>query len=110
MSRSDPRIPTFATDPQPLDDNELPSNADADTPRTVWEKVTEFRGSIVGSRINNSGEVTLTIAVPYEDKYIALPVTDTRGILMVFSVYKPQGAEHIPVEKDMFIGHSGNGE
>jgi hypothetical protein len=62
---------------------------DDDTPRTEWVKVTEFRGAVTGSRIINSGEVQFTIRVPYEDKYTALPITDTRGILMIFAVFKP---------------------
>lgn len=72
---------------------ELPDENDLDEPRTVWTKVSEFRGAVAGGHVNNQGELTLTLKVPREDKYLALPVTDISGVLMVFSVYKPEQEE-----------------
>lgn len=39
------------------------------------------------------GEVHIQIAVPYEDKYAALPLTDIRGVMFVLGVFEPVGVE-----------------
>lgn len=63
--------------------------AEDEGPVTEWRKKAEFRAAMAGGRIDNNGELILTVKVPVEDKYLALPVTDVRGILLVFSVYEP---------------------
>lgn len=68
---------------------ELPPDDDGE-PKVIWKKVSEFRGSIAGAHINNNGEVTLSVKVPIEDKYLALPVTDSRSVLLVFAVFAPE--------------------
>ena len=62
---------------------------DYDGPDVEWMKVTEFRGQIASAHINNKGELSFTISVPFEDKYQAMKATDVRGVAMVFAVYEP---------------------
>ena len=69
-------------------------------PQTLWKKVAEFRGAVAGGHVNNQGEVSITIKVPREDKYLAMPVTDIAGVLMVFSVYKPEQDDTEPGNLD----------
>ena len=94
MARTDPRTPQFFEIAEGLDDDELPDDKEADAPRTVWELVGEFRGVVTGARVLKTGEAQFTIDVPYEDKYVAMPITDTRGVLMVFAAYKPTRAKN----------------
>lgn len=88
---------------KPVDD--LPPDAGEQT--TEWTKVTEFRASIAGAHITNTGELTVNLKIPFEDKYLALPVTDTRSVLMVFSVYKPVIVQH-PEKADLDAVWSGD--
>ena len=60
-----------------------------DDVQVEWVKKAEFRASVTGAHISKDGELTLSIKVPHEDKYLALPLTDVRSILMVFSAYEP---------------------
>lgn len=79
---------------QPVD--ELPGDDDdVIEPQTEWQKKAEFRAAIGGAHFNNSGEFVLTLKVPPEDKYLAIPLTDVRNVLMVFSAYEP-----LQVDKD----------
>lgn len=73
----------------PIDD--LPNDdAYSNEPQVVWDKIAEFKGSINGAYVTKDGELSLQIRVPFEDKYLAMPVTDVRSVLMVFAVFKPQ--------------------
>ena len=85
MPRPQPREVYIA----PVDD--LPGDNDDDViePQTEWQKKAEFRAAVGGAHFNNSGEFVLTLKVPPEDKYLAIPLTDVRNILMVFSAYEP---------------------
>lgn len=109
MSRHDARTPTyFDINNVEAIEELMPEDKQLAEPRIVWEKVSEFRGSIKGTRINNSGELIFSIEVPFEDKMLALPITDTRGILMVFSVYKPEGEQPTREgDEDKFKGSNG---
>jgi hypothetical protein len=75
-----------------LDDIE--DDPDIDEQRIVWEKVTEFRAAVSHGTVDREGQLSLTLKVPYEDKYLALPVTDIRGVLMVFGVFKPMQTDN----------------
>lgn len=81
-------------DGKPLDD--LPP--DVDDPfaeytepddSSTYVKHAEFRASVKGSRVLANGHMLVTLQVPMEDKYLALPLTDILGILLVFSAYRP---------------------
>jgi len=84
--------------PEPIivGDFDDPYNGDIDPgPRdddlkTVYNKVAEFRGTVTGARVDRDGGLVVTVAVPFEDKYLAMPITDIRSVMMVFSVYKPE--------------------
>lgn len=58
-------------------------------PITEWVKKAEFRASMGGAHIGKDGALSISIIVPQEDKYLALPLTDIQSVLMVFSVYEP---------------------
>lgn len=57
-----------------------------------------FRGFVKQSRIVTAGEVNITIAVPFEGKYDALPITDLRAMLFTFEVYAPPGMDTSDIE------------
>lgn len=86
----------FGLDGKPLDD--LPP--DADDPfseytdvepddSSTYVKHAEFRASVKGSRVLANGHMLVTLQVPMEDKYLAMPMTDILGILLVISAYRP---------------------
>lgn len=69
--------------------DEIPPEEDLSEPRIAWVKKAEFRGSVSGANIDKEGVLSLTVKVPFEDKYLALPVTDIRSVMMVFAVFQP---------------------
>lgn len=83
MPRPSPKI-VYA---QPVE--ELPDEDDINEPRVEWIKKAEFRAAMAGAHIDKDGQLSMTVKIPVEDKYLALPITDVRSILMVFSVYEP---------------------
>lgn len=56
-------------------------------------RIARFQSYVKTSKINTGGEVEITLAVPLEDKYRALPVTDIRGLIMVVDVHAPPGMD-----------------
>ena len=72
---------------------DLPEDTDDDEPVTEWVKKAEFRAFMGGAHISKDGVLSMTISVPMEDKYLALPITDVQSVLMVFSVYEPTQAK-----------------
>lgn len=62
-------------------------------PDARGEQLLQFQAYVKSARINVHGEVHIQIAVPYEDKYAALPLTDIRGVMFVLGVYQPVGVE-----------------
>lgn len=55
------------------------------------KQLLQFQAYVKSARINVHGEVHIQIAVPYEDKYAAMPLTDIRGVMFVMGIYEPQG-------------------
>jgi hypothetical protein len=56
-----------------------------------YELTAQFRGYIRQSRISvGHGDMLITIGVPFEDKYLAMPVTDLRGVVFMIGVYRPK--------------------
>lgn len=49
----------------------------------------EFLAYIRDSRITVGGELHLTIAIPYEHKYDAMPLTDMRGVTFIMQCHRP---------------------
>lgn len=67
-----------------------------------------FLAYVRSSRITVAGEVQITLAVPYEYKYHAMPMTDLRGVVFLVDVAKPmKPGERGEVEED--AGDSGLG-
>lgn len=62
-------------------------------PDARGEQLLQFQAYVKSARINVHGEVHIQIAVPYEDKYAALPLTDIRGVMFVMGIYQPVGVE-----------------
>lgn len=62
---------------------------DDDDSATKFRVLAVFRASIRQSRIQVSGDLSLTFSVPYEWKYEALPVTDIRGVQFLIQVLEP---------------------
>lgn len=55
------------------------------------ERLAQFKAYVRGGKINQHGEFVFTVAVPYEDKYRAMPITDIRGTMFVMEVWSPEG-------------------
>lgn len=51
----------------------------------------EFMAFIRGSKIMNNGDLIITVGVPYEYKYEAMPLTDLRGLVFVLQAHRPKG-------------------
>ena len=95
MPRPLPKSPMNA---EPVD--ELPGDNDQEL-MVEYIKKAEFRASVIGARIDASGELVVNLKVPMEDKYLALPLTDIRAVLMVFSAYVPVQAQEQPNRSDL---------
>lgn len=50
-----------------------------------------FQAYVKQTRIVTAGEVSITLSVPYEQKYLAFPITDLRAMLWTVEVYAPPG-------------------
>lgn len=50
-------------------------------------RLLQFNAYVKSGRVNVAGEIVLSIAIPYEHKYRALPLTDIRGVVFVMDVY-----------------------
>jgi hypothetical protein len=62
-------------------------------PEARGEQLLQFMAYVKSARINVHGEVHIQIAVPYEDKYAALPLTDIRGVTFIMGIFQPVGVE-----------------
>lgn len=62
-------------------------------PEARGKQLLQFQAYVKSARINVHGEIHLQIAVPYEDKYAALPLTDIRGVMFTIGVFEPVGVE-----------------
>lgn len=60
----------------------------------------EFLAYIRDSRITVGGEIHITIAVPYEHKYDALPLTDMRGVMFIMQCHRPMSEREIAWRKE----------
>lgn len=54
-----------------------------------YRELAEFLAFIQSSRIDAKGQLVLTVGVPYEYKYEAMPLTDLRGLVFVLKAYQP---------------------
>lgn len=95
--------------PRPLPKSKKPMNAepvdelpgDSDEELLVeYIKKAEFRAAVAGASIGKDGELSLTVKVPMEDKYLALPLTDVQSILMVFAVFVPTQVDRNKADLD----------
>lgn len=84
----------FSKATQLSDGNEVVDNLPSDDETLLasgeYDLVAEFDAYIKGSRITVAGELQLTVAIPYEWKYEAMPVTDIRGITFRMVVLGPK--------------------
>lgn len=55
-----------------------------------YEEFAEFQAYVRGSKISPTGELMLTIGVPYEFKYEAMALTDLRGTVFILRAYRPR--------------------
>lgn len=67
-----------------------------------YRELAEFLAFIQSSRIDAKGQLVLTVGVPYEYKYEAMPLTDLRGLVFVLKAYQP-------VKKPGVAAKNGNG-
>lgn len=95
MVKHDPRFPhatqlsdgTEVVDDLPADDETLLASGE-------YDLVAEFDAYVKSSRISIAGELLIGIAVPYEWKYEAMPVTDIRGYTFRMVVLGPRRPEN----------------
>lgn len=65
--------------------DELPPELQKD-----YELQAQFKAYVRESRIAiGTGDMMITLGIPYEDKYNALPMTDLRGVTFLIGVYRP---------------------
>lgn len=79
---SNPPLP-----PRPEVVDELPD--DENFIADEYQPFVQFLAYVRSSRITVAGEVQITLAVPYEWKYNAMPLTDLRGVVFVVDVARP---------------------
>jgi len=59
-----------------------------------FEELTRFNAYVKTSRIDTRGELVITLGIPYEDKYEAMPITDLRGIQFLMIACQPKLPAH----------------
>lgn len=59
----------------------------------------EFLAFIKEARISVQGELHITLAVPYEHKYDAMPLTDMRGVMFIMQCHRPMTQREIEYRK-----------
>lgn len=74
-----------AADELPEDDVDAKSDIIPDN----YALAAVFSAGVRRSSINPAGDVTITLAIPYEYKYDAMPITDMRGVLFKVAVFRP---------------------
>lgn len=67
--------------------DELPD--DAPESELQYELLTQFLAYVRSSRITVGGEVEITLGIPFEFKYDALPLTDLRGLNFSVTIHQP---------------------
>lgn len=74
--------------------DELPPEPEDLTIDTVlgsgdYVPLASFFAYVKQSRIATGGELTITLGIPFEFKYEAMPLTDIRGVTLVVQVHQP---------------------
>lgn len=67
----------------------LPQDEEQSLVTGEYTKFTEFLAYVRTSRIDTAGELHITIAIPYEHKYDAMPLTDMRGVMFIMQAHRP---------------------
>lgn len=60
-------------------------------PENPGEFLTHFQADMPKSSIDKDGQLVITLVVPIEDKYKAMPLTDIRGRRFNVSVFAKEG-------------------
>lgn len=77
--------------------DELP--AEPDEPE--YALLCQFLAYMRSSRIAVGGELEITLAIPFEFKYDAMPLTDLRGLNFHVAIYRPVEVSRTPVSEAM---------
>lgn len=82
-----------------INDDELPIDPETSLVTNQYVQFAEFLAYVRDSRISVGGELHITIAVPYEHKYDAMPLTDARGITFIMQCHRPMTQGEIEYKK-----------
>jgi hypothetical protein len=88
--------------PIPVQDPTLLRTLEAAKPpdeEVIPEHIASFRATIKRTQILPRGEMNITLAVPFDEKYRAMPITDYVGIQFEVNVNRPIGSPeptHLP--------------
>lgn len=68
---------------------DLPLDAETSLVTNQYIQFAEFLAYVRDSRISVGGELHITLAIPYEHKYDAMPLTDARGVTFIMQCHRP---------------------
>lgn len=92
---------------------DLPLDEETSLITNQYVQFAEFLAYVRDSRISVGGELHITIAIPYEHKYDAMPLTDSRGIMFIMQCHRPMTQGEIEYRangEDKFETVGGNDE
>lgn len=69
---------------------ELPDDDETIFKRGEYEPLADFLAFVESARILSSGELKLSLGIPYEFKYDAMQLTDMRGVMFHVVVEAPK--------------------
>lgn len=111
-SKSKPATKILVQEPA-IDNNELPLDPETSLVTNQYVQFAEFLAYVRDSRISVGGELHITIAVPYEHKYDAMPLTDARGVMFIMQCHRPMTQREIEFKKQQELAQwtveEGNG-
>lgn len=68
---------------------DLPLDEETSLITNQFIQFAEFLAYVRDSRISVGGELHITLAIPYEHKYDAMPLTDMRGVMFIMQAHRP---------------------
>ncbi len=105
MPRPESSKPNLATkilqQTEPVDD--LPLDEETSLITNQYIQFAEFLAYVRDSRIAVAGELHITLAIPYEHKYDAMPLTDMRGVMFIMQAHRPMTEREMEFKKQQAI-------
>lgn len=75
--------------------DDLPTDEETSLVNHEFTLFAEFLAYVKEARISVAGELNITLAVPFEHKYDAMPLTDIRGIMFIMQCHRPMTQREI---------------